>query len=324
MSSESEWLNSAILKAVKGEIIEEVLVVRILRILQEILQRESNIATLQSPIVVVGGICGQLDDVLEMFIAAGEFEKDNEASITDRLRNKYVFLGDYIGQGHLSVNTFLLVASLKIKYPDRITLLRGSHEFREYTQSYGLYEEIIKKYGHNELFFIFNNTFDFLLISALIDNEIFCVHGGISPMYPLIDQISMIKRNVECEAFSGLADLIYGYPSTCENWANSRRSGGFYFGKKNVNKFIQLNGLKLICRSYMTNENGFEYFYGQKDESGNISDGLVLSIFSAPNNNKSGNKASIIKYNYNECLSDQKGIELIQFQARPLEDRIKL
>ena len=66
-----------------------------------------------------------------------------------------------------------LLLDLKIKYPDYITLLRGNHELMEISFSFGLYNEIIKKYGNSEVLEYFTDLFDYLPIAALIESKIF-------------------------------------------------------------------------------------------------------------------------------------------------------
>lgn len=80
-----------------------------------------------------------------------------------------------------SVETFEYLLCLKLKYPDQITLLRGNHESRSLSEVYGLYDEIIKKYGNANPWKYFTDIFDYLPLGAIVDGRVLCVHGGLSP-----------------------------------------------------------------------------------------------------------------------------------------------
>lgn len=109
-------------------------------------------------------------------------------------QTSYVFLGDYVDRGSNSVETFLLLVLLKIRYPSRITLIRGNHESRQITQVYGFYDECLRKYGNANVWRLCTELFDYLALAAVVNGKVFCVHGGLSPDVRLIDQLRIIHR----------------------------------------------------------------------------------------------------------------------------------
>lgn len=45
-------------------------------------------------------------------------------------------------------------------------------------QTYGFYSECVRKYGSPAVWTYFTDMFDFLTLSVVIDDRLFCVHGG--------------------------------------------------------------------------------------------------------------------------------------------------
>lgn len=113
-----------------GDHPEENIVKEILEKLMEILYSEGNILKLQAPITICGDIHGQLYDLFELFRVAGSPPE-----------TKFLFLGDYVDRGYYSLETLLVLAVLKLRYPDSIYLLRGNHECRAVNHLYGFYED---------------------------------------------------------------------------------------------------------------------------------------------------------------------------------------
>ena len=115
---------------------------------------------------------------MELFKNGGDIKTTN-----------YLFLGDFVDRGYNSVETFELLLCLKVRYPNKITLLRGNHESRQITQVYGFYDECLRKYGNGNVWKYSTEVFDMLTLGAIINNQIFCVHGGLSPTISTIAEV---------------------------------------------------------------------------------------------------------------------------------------
>lgn len=205
------------------------------------------------------------------------------ATRSQSAETRFIFLGDFVDRGYFSLETFTLLMCLKAKYardlgvpfdaappllcqmlkplaryPDRIVLVRGNHESRQITQVYGFYEECQQKYGNASVWKACCQVFDFLVLAAIVDGEVLCVHGGLSPEIRTIDQIRVVARAQEIPHEGAFCDLVWSDPEDVETWAISPRGAGWLFGDKVATEFNHINGLKLIARAHQLVNEGYK------------------------------------------------------------------
>ena len=183
---------------------------------------------------------------------------EGASSTVQSADTRFVFLGDFVDRGYFSLETFTLLMCLKAKYPDRIVLVRGNHESRQITQVYGFYEECQQKYGNASVWKACCQVFDFLVLAAIVDGTVLCVHGGLSPEIRTIDQIRVVARAQEIPHEGAFCDLVWSDPEDIEAWAVSPRGAGWLFGDKVAHEFNHVNGLKTIARAHQLVNEGYK------------------------------------------------------------------
>lgn len=162
----------------------------------------------------------------------------------------YLFMGDYVDRGYYSVETVTLLVCYKVRFKDRVTILRGNHESRQITQVYGFYDECLRKYGNANVWKYFTDLFDLLPLTAVVENKVFCLHGGLSPSLDSLDQIRQLDRNQEVPHEGPMCDLLWSDPDDRCGWGISPRGAGYTFGEDISEQFNHTNNLQLIARAH--------------------------------------------------------------------------
>jgi len=229
-----------------------------------IFQKETSLLKISAPLYICGDIHGQYYDLLRVFDI-----------LNYPPTSTFLFLGDYVDRGKQSLECILLLLCLKIKYPDKIFLLRGNHESEAINKIYGFYDECKRRLSV-KCFKKIINLFNMLPISALINENILCMHGGLSKELKTIDQINNILRPTDIPDEGLLCDLLWSDPNETlleEDYGKNERNISVTFSKKVVKEFEEKNNLDLICRAHQVVEEGFEFFAEMK----------LVTIFTAPN-----------------------------------------
>lgn len=229
---------------------------------RDVFLTQPNLLELEAPINVCGDIHGQYPDLLRLFESGG-FPPDSN----------YLFLGDYVDRGKQSVETICLLLCYKIKFPDNFFILRGNHECASINRIYGFYDECKRRYSVR-LWKTFTECFNCLPVSAVIDDKILCMHGGLSPEMESLDQIRALERPVDVPDAGLLCDLLWSDPEReTKGWGENDRGVSYTFGADKVEEFLRKHDLDLICRAHQVVEDGYEFF----------ADRQLVTIFSAPN-----------------------------------------
>ena len=228
----------------------------------QIIKEQKMLVELEAPLHVCGDIHGQYYDLLRIFEHCGYPGEYN-----------YLFLGDYVDRGKQSLETVCLLLCYKIKYPTKVTLLRGNHESSVTNRIYGFYDECKRRYNVR-IWRSFTDLFNYLPVAAIIDDKILCMHGGLSPELKNLQNIESISRPTDIPDSGLLCDLLWSDPDKeVLEYDENDRGVSVIFGEKVVEDFNKKNDLDLIIRAHQVVDEGYEFFAKRQ----------LITIFSAPN-----------------------------------------
>jgi diadenosine tetraphosphatase ApaH/serine/threonine PP2A family protein phosphatase len=250
-----------------------------------ILEDEPRCVFLQSPAYVFGDIHGNLEDL--------HFFSDNVWNLGMSLTaGNFVFLGDYVDRGMSCLEVVSYLLAMKLMLPHKVFLLRGNHETRDvngWEEHYGARSYIAQcreRFGEQIGYKVWestNQTFDRLPLAAVVDQDIFCVHGGIPrPISDSSVEGGRIKDILNVSKVAGInppyeheddnyqqvaSDCIWSDPASEEQeqysvdrrtgYGDSLRGGGaICFGHKAVTNFLQQQGFSYIMRAHEAHAEG--------------------------------------------------------------------
>jgi protein phosphatase len=227
-------------------------------------QNEPSLVQVSSPTVVIGDIHGQITDLGRILVSFGPPDSQ-----------PYLFLGDLVDRGDFSLECATVVFLMKVIAPNSVFIIRGNHEFQDVCSDGGFLTQVIESFGTSEIYQTALTAFTYIPLAAIIDGEILCVHGGLSPGLDFVQQIRCIARPVTDWSDELTEGLVWSDPDgrVASFERSAKRRIGFLFGAKATSAFLSRNHLKMMIRGHECVSDGWQEQF----------DGRLLTVFSASN-----------------------------------------
>ena len=83
----------------------------------------------------------------------------------------------------------------------------------------------------------FNEVFNCLPVAAIIDEKIFCLHGGLSPELTRLEQIRRMPRPTDVPDTGLLCDFLWSDPDKdISGWGENDRGVSYTFGEAMIKR----------------------------------------------------------------------------------------
>ncbi len=269
-----------------------------------LLESEPRCIRLQSPCHVFGDIHGNIEE-LHFF---SDMIWTKGVHLTP---GKFVFLGDYVDRGMHGLECVAYLLAMKVRNPTKVYLLRGNHELRDvnsWDDFYGekcLISQCRKRYGAESGMVVWetiNEVFDRLPLAAIIDEDIFCIHGGIPRPVNGANQVDLIMQIPPVASIA--PPYPYEFPVITQVahqclWSdpvkpdkeermdytgfgsNPRGKTAQCYGKAAVDSFLERNDLSYIIRAHEKTKDGMSL----------SKDARVITVFSTSKDHNLGRQA---------------------------------
>lgn len=168
-----------------------------------------------------------------------------------------------------------------------VFILRGNHEFGEMCSKFGFMKEIEKVYGMTSVLDQTYSAFSYMSLVAIINNTVFCAHGGLGPTIKSIADLSHVRKPILNYIDPICESLVWSDPdSEIQQYESNSRGYGYLFGKEAFDDFMSFSNLSLFVRGHECVQNGIKKQFDKK----------LLTIFSASNYTGHSNSSSIVLF----------------------------
>eukprot|EP00756_Hemistasia_phaeocysticola_P066391 Hpha_TRINITY_DN9203_c0_g1::TRINITY_DN9203_c0_g1_i1::g.28579::m.28579 len=292
----------------------------VLRDAQRLMQGEPVLVDVASDAYVFGDVHGNYRD-LDFFLT--ELVPFDVRLLPYRL----VFLGDYVDRGEYSVHCLLRLLALKVSAPESIVMLRGNHEDpavcgRHMYGDFSFAKQCLDLFGAQrgeEFYQQACDCFSRLPIAAVIDDRIFCSHGGFPRVmdgtqkrvdilrdedFPRlrsmfgeeVSQRSQVEDADQAQRFvrqwTAAYDTLWSDPadqdegeSDAHGFTASQRGGiGVAFTSRAVDRFLSEHRFDLLIRAHQEKRAGLRLSQNNR----------VITVFSTSDYQGHGNGAGVV------------------------------